>query len=288
MSSFRGARVALLEARMSVELADLVRHYGGEPYCVPALRERPLESRPEVESFINRVVAGAFEVVIFLTGVGVAALFREAEERGRLPELCEALKRMTIVCRGLKPAAVLRRHGLKPSVSVSEPYTTGETVAALALMELTGESVALVHYGERNAVLAQILDAWGARLEELCLYEWLMPEDMEPLKKLVREIIEGEVDAVAFTTQVQARHLFQAAQELGRAEELARALNTRTVVAAVGPTCAAALQGFGVVPDIVPEHPKMGAMIARLVQHLGREIRDVGATTYGDAKEGPV
>lgn len=271
MSSLNGARVALLEARMSGELASLVRHYGGEPYCVPALREEPLENGPEVTSFINRMIEGAFEVVIFLTGVGVAALFREAEERGRLPELGAALKKTTIVCRGPKPTAALRKHNLKPSVLVQEPYTTGETIAALAAMDLKDKAVALVHYGERNAVLADALRAWGARLEELCLYEWLMPADTGPLKKLTQEIINGDVEAVAFTTQVQARHLFQVARESGQADQLTDALNTRTVVAAVGPTCAAALQSFGVAPKVVPEHPKMRPMIADLAQYVERE-----------------
>ena len=39
MSSLNGTRVALLESRMSGELADLVRRHGGEPRCVPAVRE---------------------------------------------------------------------------------------------------------------------------------------------------------------------------------------------------------------------------------------------------------
>jgi len=41
--SMGSARIALLEARMSGELASLVRNHGGEPICVPAVREAPLE-----------------------------------------------------------------------------------------------------------------------------------------------------------------------------------------------------------------------------------------------------
>ena len=42
MPTLRGARVALLEARMRGELAELVERSGGRPYCVPAVREAPL------------------------------------------------------------------------------------------------------------------------------------------------------------------------------------------------------------------------------------------------------
>ena len=68
--------------------------------------------------------------------------------------------------------------------------------------------VAVVHYGERNEFLVQKLQARGAHIEELTLYTWLLPEDTTPLRALVRDIIEKRVDAVVFTSQIQARHLF--------------------------------------------------------------------------------
>jgi len=108
----------------------------------------------------------------------------------------------------------------------------------------------------------------GAWLEEICLYEWQLPEDIEPLKILIGEIIGGRVDAVAFTSQIQVRHLFQIATELGKSEELREALNSKTVVAAVGPTCAAAVESFGVLPQIIPQPPKMGQMVLALANYL--------------------
>ena len=51
MSSLEGVRVALLEGRMPRELADLVRRHGGEPYCMPAVRETPAEDRARIACF---------------------------------------------------------------------------------------------------------------------------------------------------------------------------------------------------------------------------------------------
>ena len=87
---------------------------------------------------------------------------------------------------------------------------------------------------------------------------------------MVRDIIDGLFAAVAFTSQVQVQHLFRVALEAGRAEELKHALKTRIVVAAVGPTCAAAVREFGITPDVVPVQPKMGPMVEALALHLGR------------------
>ena len=268
MSDLNGARVALLEGRMSRELANLVRRYGGEPLSAPALKEERLDRSKEVAAFIDSLRNGDLQVVLFLTGVGVSTLFKEADGLGRLPELLKALNEVTTVCRGPKPTAVLRREHIRISVGVREPYTTTEILEATATLSLRGKGVGLVHYGERNIPLAEGLEREGARLEELCLYEWHLPEDIGPLKQLVREVVAGSVDATAFTSQIQVRHLFQVAAEMGLADELNHALNTKTVVVAIGPTCAAALESAGVTPKVVPQHPKMGTMMTALAAYL--------------------
>jgi uroporphyrinogen-III synthase len=135
---------------------------------------------------------------------------------------------------------------------------------------LEGRLAGLVHYGERNAQLVEAAAARGARVHELLLYAWRLPADLGPLRRLVAEIAQGEVGAVAFTSQAQARHLFQIAASLERASALREALCARAIVAAVGPTCARALADLGVPPHVVPENPKMGAMVVALVNHVAR------------------
>src|SRR5262249_27141469 len=152
------------------ELAALVRRHGGEPYSVAAMREVPQESGAEVAAFLTRLGQGAIDIVIFLTGVGVNALVREAEQLGRLPDLLSGLAGVLTVCRGPKPVAALKRQDVAVTIQVPEPHTTAELLAALADVDLAGRGVAVVHYGERNAALTTALQARGARLEELCLY----------------------------------------------------------------------------------------------------------------------
>ena len=84
----------------------------------------------------------------------------------------------------------------------------------------------------------------------------------------MRELVDGRVDAVAFTSQVQCRHLFQVAEGLGVSGRLANALNADAVVAAVGPVCAKALIALGVTPDVIPARPKMGPMITALAEYF--------------------
>ena len=280
MPAFEGARVALLESRMRGEMASLVTRHGGRPYCVPAVREVPLApgaaadpAAPEAEpdataAFIERLCADRFAYVLFLTGVGAAALVDAAERRGRRLELLAALRRTTTVCRGPKPAAVLRRHRVPVGIAAEAPHTSAELLAALAYHHLEERDVALIHYGERNDALAAALAARGARLDELALYEYRLPDDVGPLRTLVADLIEGRVDAVAFTSQVQCRHLFQIARDLGRERELAEALDRRVPVAAIGPVCADALKTLGVTPRVMPATPKMAPLIAALADYF--------------------
>ena len=265
MATLHGARVGLLESRLSTELAELVRRMGGTPVAAPSVREVPREA--ETAAFVDELASGRFGVVIFQTGVGTAALLRNAEHRGRLADVLAALGAATVVCRGPKPTAVVRRYGLEPTLIPRKPFTTNEVLEALAPVDLAGRDVALVHYGERNAALADALRARGARLDEACPYEWALPENLEPLRALVRDTAR-QIDAIAFTSQVQVRHLFTVASGLGLDEQLATALNEDIIVAAVGPVCAEALKEAGVTPDVQPADPKMGPLLAALADYI--------------------
>src|SRR5260370_3792491 len=175
------------------------------------------------------LTGGRVDFIVLQTGVGLSALITEAEQVERREELIVALGKVTKVCRGPKPTAVLVRIGLKPDLSGGEPYTTAEVLAALAEFALKDRGVAVLHYGERNTALAETLIARGARLEELCLYEWQMPEDTEPLKQLIAQMDQGAFAAVLFSSQIQAPHLFYVAAEIGRESELLEGPKNKTV-----------------------------------------------------------
>jgi uroporphyrinogen-III synthase len=266
--SLTGKRIALLEARMSGELSAMVGRLGGTPYSVPAVRETPIEQPEEIARFVDALCAGRFDVVVFMTGVGATALLREAEKLGKLDSALTALRKTVTVCRGPKPVAVLRRYDVQVSATAAEPHTTTELLQALDGLGARGKTIALVHYGERNETAADSLRQRSASVDEICLYEWRLPEDTASIERLVDEIINGKVDALAVTSQIQIRHLFQVAERIGRTRALADALSRNVVVAAVGPVCASALRSYGVVPHVQPSHPKMGPMLLALADYF--------------------
>jgi uroporphyrinogen-III synthase len=250
---------------MSSEIGELVRRLGGTPVLAPSVREIPHEQ--ETARFVDALVGGEFSTVVFLTGSAATAILRSAESRGVLDGAVEALRRSTLVCRGPKPTAVVKRHGLSPDLVPAKPYTTPELLVALDAIDLEGRRVAVAHYGERNAALDGALVARGANVTDVCPYEWALPEDVGPLENLARNPTRL-VDAMAFTSQIQVRNLFAVAREAQVAERLAAAMNADIIVAAVGPVCADALKEAGVTPDVQPAEPKMGPLLHALADYI--------------------
>jgi uroporphyrinogen-III synthase len=266
--------VVLLESRMKSELSRLVEKHGGAPLCVPAVQEVPRLEAEGVTGVLDDIESGRHEVVIFMTGVAVALLFELAERLGRNGELVSALRRLTTVCRGPKPTAALRGFGVMPTLSAREPFTAAEVIDALSDLEVNGRGVLLFNYGERSETLSETLLARQADLREFWLYQWQLPDDTHALEGLVRRIVARGVDALAITCQIQFRHLYQIAESIDLQRELVDALQQDVVVGAVGPTCRAIVAVHGVMPHVMPEHPKMGPLVMALMRHLEMKRTD--------------
>ncbi len=143
---------------------------------------------------------------------------------GRVAERCAAAH---VACRGPKPLAALKRYGVAAHVMTAKPHTSDELVDALARIDLDRRRVALVHYGERHPALSAALRGMGARVTDICAYEWMLPDDVEPLVRLVDRVVAGQIDALLVTSQIQYRHLCEVAARADREQRLNIALRTR-------------------------------------------------------------
>ena len=262
--SFEGLRVLAFESRRAEELARLITTYGGRPIVAPAMREVPLESNREALEFVAALLAGGFDMVIFLTGVGTRALATLAESVCLREKFVAALGGVRVVARGPKPVAALKELGLSPAIVAPEPNTWHEMLQELDRVigreAMSGLRIAVQEYGVPNAELIAGLEERGARVTQVPVYKWALPENTEPLREAVKALAGKEIDVVFFTTGVQSSHLFQIAAEMKLEEGLRRGLE-RCVVASIGPTTTEELNRRGVRPDMEPSHPKMGYLV---------------------------
>ena len=78
------------------------------------------------------------------------------------------------------------------------------------------------------------------------------------------------MEVALFTSSSQLDNLFRVAAEIG-GDALRETLRRKTVVASIGPVTTEALQGHGIEPDLHPEHPKMGHLLAAVTERA-REL----------------
>jgi uroporphyrinogen-III synthase len=256
--SFGHGRILAFESRRAKEIAELIRLQGGDAFVAPALLEIPLSENREAFTFAERLYAGEFDMVIFLTGVGTRILRSALEERGVADGFVDALKKVAIVARGPKPSAVLREWQVPIAVLVPEPNTWRELLAAVA--DRTERRVAVQEYGRSNQELLAGLEAQGRTVARVPVYNWALPEDTEPLAQALEQLLAGKFEAAVFTTGIQIENFLEFAERQGKREAAVKALQPM-FLASIGPTCSESLRACGLTPSMEPSHPKMGILI---------------------------
>jgi uroporphyrinogen-III synthase len=269
-----GLRVLSLESRRAVEMAKLIANYGGKPIVAPSMREVPLESNKEAIAFARGLARGDFDVILFLTGVGARALAKVAETQYPREQFIDKLRKVTIVARGPKPLAVLNEFSVPVAVTAPEPNTWRDLLQALdsSNISLGGKRLAVQEYGEANAELISGLIERGAKVTQVPVYKWELPEDTAPLRHAAQALVDGAIDLALFTTSVQIVHLLKVAKDmqLGVRESLAK-----IIVGSIGPVTSEELREQNVHVDFEPEHPKMGFLVNEAAKRMS--ARNSGA-----------
>jgi len=280
-TGFAGLRVLSLESRRAPEMAKLIATFGGNATVAPSMREVPIESNTEAQGFTRALLAGGFDLLILLTGVGTRALTRVAETVCPREDFISALRRLPVVARGPKPMAVLKELEVPVALAVPEPNTWRELLAALdgktETLPIQGKRVAVQEYGASNPQLLAGLSKRGAQVTRVPVYEWALPEDTGPLRAAVTSIANGNVDVAVFTTSVQVIHLLKIAEEMHLAEKIRGAFG-KILVGSIGPVTSEALREHDLPVDFEPSHPKMGFLVNELAQRSAELLQRKRAT----------
>ena len=291
--SFGGLRVAALESRRRDDFARLIERFGGVPFVSPSMREIPIEKNKEAVDFAYRVITGEIGAVIFLTGVGFKQLITAIEPHVDKQRFLDALSDIPTLARGPKPVAAMRELGLQPTHRAPEPNTWREVLQTIDQhLPISNLTVGLQEYGITNHSLIGGLEARGARVTTVRVYQWELPEDTKPLEENIRAIVRGERDCLLFTSAHQAVNLLRIATALDCESDLRSALQSM-VVASIGPTTSEMLQQLDIPIDLEPEHPKMGHVVQASAEKGPRILkakrfaRSPRPNMNDDVKKGP-
>ncbi len=271
--SFGGLRVAALESRRRDDFTRLIERFGGLPFVSPSMREVPIDKNKEAIEFAYRVMTGEIGAVIFLTGVGFKQLITAIEPHVDKQRFLDSLSDIPTVARGPKPVAAMREFGLQPTYRAPEPNTWREVLQTIDIhVPVSNVEVGLQEYGITNHSLVAGLEARGAKVTTVKVYQWELPLDTQPLIDNVQAIVRGERDCLLFTSAHQAVNLLRIAAQLDCEAALRLALRSM-VVASIGPTTSEMLQHLEIPIDLEPEHSKMGQLVQASAEKSPRILK---------------
>ncbi|MEI7028184.1 uroporphyrinogen-III synthase [Paenibacillus sp. y28] len=263
--NLEGIRVAITGPRKAEELGRMVEKAGGIPLVRPSQGTVFLEDA-EAELMLQRFLREEIDWVIITTGVGLDTLCGIADKMGRYAEFLDKLGKAKVAVRGYKGYGVLKKLNIVPVVRDDDGTTAG-LMRMLEQHDLRGCNVALQLHGDPAPRLVGYLQRQGASYFELLPYRHTPPETAA-LERLTREIADGEVDAVTFTSGPQVRFLFAYAREQGLLDKLCSGFAAGTLAVAVGKYTAECIREEGVERIVVPEVERMGFMLQALADYV--------------------
>jgi len=119
--------------------------------------------------------------------------------------------------------------------------------------KLEGRRIGVQLYpGDGALHLVEALKAHGAQVFPITPYRYVTQTESSQVAAIIKDLAEGKIGMIAFTSSPQIERLFAVAKEHGLMEELTVGL-ARTRIAAIGPVMEQALAAHGLSSAIHPE-----------------------------------
>lgn len=266
MLSLEGKQIAVTGARKQDEVKQLVANFGGVAHIRPA-QGTILTDEEEIGPAMRRMIAEGADWVIFTTGQGAQRLLDVARQSDMLWDWLRLLRTARVAARGYKTRKLLKEWAISPAVSDDDGTSAGLMRAFGEAPQLDGRKVVVQLHGERPERLLRWLEDNGAVVETLMPYIHVPPPESD-IRSFLEELQERKFDAVAFTSALQVRYLFEMAGRFGMKEMLRSRLSGDVLAAAVGKVTAEALEEEGVAPVLQPSDQRIGSLVVKLARYF--------------------
>ncbi|GAA1208579.1 uroporphyrinogen-III synthase [Prauserella alba] len=282
MAELDDVAIGITAERRSGEFIDALERRGASVWHGPTLHIVPLADDDRLRAATDDVVAGGVDLVAVTTGAGFRGWLSAAEGWGVADELTGVLSRARLFVRGPKATGAVRGHEL--AEEWSSPEESNRELFAHLLDRVVEEQrsgkqgagkqgvggcrVAVQLHGQALPEFTDPLRDAGATVVEVQPYRWQWPDDLGPARQLIDGVLDGRLQALAFTSAPATANLLRLARDDGRYEELLARLGTDVLCACVGPVTAAPLVDAG-VRVVQPERQRLGALVKLLAAELG-------------------
>lgn len=254
-----GKRVLVTRAREQADSAAmLLRDHGAEPLIVPTIEIRPPHDPAPLARALGALRAGAYSWVAFTSVNGVERTWTALTSAGGDARAFGAVRLAAI---GPGTARALENHGLRAEVVAKEFRGEGLAADMLEMIRSGPASprVLLPRAARARDVLPAALRDAGCEVDIVAAYETHTPA-RESIATLQRELAEGRVDAVTFTSSSTVDNLCDL---LGPAPA---SFFTSTRVASIGPVTTATALARGLRVDVTARRYTVAGLIEALAE----------------------
>jgi uroporphyrinogen-III synthase len=258
-SSLRGPRVLVTRARgQADDLCARLAESGAVPVAVPMIRITPLEDTRELDAAIESLASYLWLIFASANAVEFFMKRRETMQPGTL--WGSGAPRVAAV--GPGTMAALSRHGVGVDFAPSEHtgIALAEGILGIAGEELAGARVLMpraLHGREDGAAL---LRRHGAVVDEVPIYR---TEPLAP-SAIDLSVLDGEVDAVLFTSSSAVNAWCEQFRQGGRLAEAAH----RAIIACIGPSTASTARDRGLHVHVEASAHTAEGLVAALERYF--------------------
>ncbi|MEX1129809.1 MAG: uroporphyrinogen-III C-methyltransferase [Vicinamibacterales bacterium] len=263
-----GRRIVVTRSREQAgDLIDMLEDRGAEAIAAPTIRIAPPDDTGPLEAAVAEV--SSFDWIIFASANAVDSYMSRLLASGDVREL-KGVKLGTV---GPSTASRLQRYGMRVDLMPAEYRAEAVVEAMKAEGPLTGTRVLLPRADIARDLLSDGLAQAGAIVTEVVAYRTTLAQgERSGDRDIYRMLLDGQIDAVTFTSASTVRNFAQ----IHGAEQAADLLRG-TVVASIGPVTAEAAQQLGIATTVMPARYTIPDLVDALVEHFrGKEPRAHG------------
>jgi uroporphyrinogen-III synthase len=269
--SLLGHTIALTGDRRAAELAAHLHALGAEVVHGPLVQVSPVSHDDRrLRAATLALLTDPPDHLLATTGIGVRGWVNAATSWRARGDLLSALAGARILARGPKVVGALSEVGLPTWHVAASGRTAAMVDHLLTTTSVEGAHVAIQLPGDPLDDAVARLEAAGARVTTVPVYEWTWPDDLEPARRVLRAIATRRASAVTFTSRPAVRHLVGLATQEGILHAVTDALQTDVTAVCIGGATADALRDLTGAAPCCPDQAVLGAMGPVVADELHR------------------
>ncbi len=231
------------------EFIELIESRGGKAILFPTIKIADPDDWQECDQAIKAL--NSFDGIIFTSRNSVEK-FIERMNSKNIP--LSALRSMLFFAVGEKTKSAIEKHNLK-CFSVPETYTAENLADNIKTIGVANKKFLFPRGNLGRDVIVEKLTEFGGKVKSVVVYktEKAIPENLNSIEK---ELLEGRIDIVTFTSPSTVKNFFSLFSENTKAR-----FTKQTIFAVIGEVTAEALRNFGIEPAVIAKPSTIVGMV---------------------------